>query len=212
MVFPHPLAAQQDGLLAIGGDLSSTRLILAYHFGIFPWYHEGEEILWWSPDPRCVLFPDDLIIHKSMRSVLRKRPFQVTFNQAFASVIDHCKITKRKGQDGTWITEEMSSAYIGLHHLGHAHSVEVWSGKDLVGGLYGIILGKIFFGESMFSLVPNASKCGFIHLVQQLRKQDFQLIDCQQDTPHMRSLGATVISREAFFNLLRKNQMETLVR
>ena len=210
MVFPHPLAAHQDGLLAIGGDLSTTRLILAYHFGIFPWYQEGEEILWWSPDPRCVLFPDDLIIHKSMRSVLRKKTFEVTYNQAFARVIDHCKNTKRKGQDGTWITEDMASAYVSLHHLGHAHSVEVWSGEDLVGGLYGIILGKIFFGESMFNLAPNASKFGFIHLVQQLRKQNFRLIDCQQDTPHLRSLGATVISRDAFYNLLRKNQMDTL--
>ncbi|NND07847.1 MAG: leucyl/phenylalanyl-tRNA--protein transferase [Saprospiraceae bacterium] len=210
MVFPHPLAAGKEGLLAIGGDLSSTRLLMAYHFGIFPWYQEGEDILWWSPDPRCVLYPKDLIIHKSMRSVLRKKPYQVTFNREFAQVIKHCKETTRAGQHGTWITSYMVDAYIKLHHLGYAHSVEVWSGKDLVGGLYGILLGNMFFGESMFSLLPNTSKYGFIHFVQQLENKGCWLIDCQQDTPHLRSLGASLISREQFQQVLRKNLLVLL--
>ncbi len=206
MIFPHPLAADPEGLLAIGGDLSSQRLILAYQFGIFPWYAQGQEILWWSPDPRCVLFPRDLIIHKSMARLLRKGPFRVSFNRTFHEVIRHCQQTKRRGQEGTWITEDMITAYLNLHHQGYAHSIEVWQNDDLVGGLYGISLGKVFFGESMFSLVSDASKYGFIHLVQYLRAQGCLLIDCQQDTPHLRSLGALPIPRIDFMGILEKNR------
>ena len=207
LLFPHPEMADADGLLAIGGDLSPERLLVAYHFGIFPWYSENQPLLWWSPDPRCVLFPSRLSISKSMRTVLRKQTFQVTVDQNFEQIIHHCSKVKRRNQTGTWITKDMIDAYLNLHQMGYAHSVEVRTEKSLVGGLYGISLGKIFFGESMFSLIPNASKFGFIRLVQILNQEGFSLIDCQQDTPHLRSLGAELISRKHFLKYLRKNQL-----
>ncbi len=204
LVFPDPHLSE-DGLLAVGGDLSAGRLILAYNSGIFPWYNPGEPILWWSPDPRFVLFPEDLKVSKSMRPYFNQSKFTITFDQHFQDVMTNCQATKRKGQGGTWITEEMIDGYCRLHQLGYAHSVEVWKGKDLVGGLYGIGLGKVFFGESMFAKVSNASKFGFISLVRKLRQKGFILIDCQQETKHLGSLGAKGISREEFLSYLAKN-------
>ncbi len=213
IVFPHPELADPNGILAVGGDLSPDRLLLAYEWGIFPWFNPGEPILWWSPDPRFVLFPDELKIAKSMRPYFNQRKFEVTVDRNFEDVIRACQIQKRDRQmGGTWITEEMVQGYCKLHELGYAHSVEVWQGEELVGGLYGVSLGKIFFGESMFAKVSNASKFGFITLVQQLKKIDFQLIDCQQKTKHLASLGARSIDRKIFLEFLEKNQHEeTLV-
>ena len=205
LFFPHPSLADKSGLLAIGGDLNPHRLLLAYQFGIFPWYNQDEPILWWSPDPRCVLYPEELKVTKSMRNFMRKNTFRITLDQEFVKVIQACRLINRTGQSGTWITCDMEHAYIKLHKLGYAHSVEVWQNDQLVGGLYGIGLGKIFFGESMFSNLPNASKFGFIKFVQILKEMGFFLIDCQQDTSHLRSLGATTIPRESFLNALRKN-------
>ncbi len=207
LYFPHPELSNAYGLLAAGGDLSQERLLLAYHFGIFPWYSEGQGILWWSPDPRCVLLPSALRVSKSMRSWMRKNPLRVTADHAFGQVIRHCQGVARKGQEGTWITPEMLQAYQHLHDQGYAHSVEVWEGDQLIGGLYGIRLGKVFFGESMFSHVTNASKLALISLVQQLRERNFTLIDCQQDTPHLRSMGAQLMPRHHFLAELRKNRL-----
>ncbi|MEL6133379.1 MAG: leucyl/phenylalanyl-tRNA--protein transferase [Bacteroidota bacterium] len=201
-VFPSPQLAEPDGLLAIGGDLSVKRLVRGYAMGIFPWYNEDEPILWWSPDPRFVLYPDQLKVSKSMKQVLRKDTFQITYDQDFSQVIRNCRQIPRPGQDGTWITPEMLAAYEALHKEGLAHSVEVWQDKKLVGGLYGVSLGKCFFGESMFSKASNASKAGFITLVQDLIKKDFQLIDCQIYTAHLASLGAVSISRLTFLEHL----------
>lgn len=203
-MFPHPELADTDGLLAMGGDLSPQRLLLAYRYGIFPWYNEGP-ILWWSPDPRCVLWPEELKVSKSMRSYLRKTELRVTINQDFKQVITNCQVTPRKDQNGTWITEAMSDAYQLLHDLGFAHSVEVWSGSELVAGLYGIALGKVFFGESMFTHVSNGSKLAFIRFVHFLEQEGFRLIDCQQNTEHLRSLGAVTIPRTEFLQILRQN-------
>ena len=208
LFFPHPELANPYGLLAIGGDLSTNRLLLAYQFGIFPWYSEGQDIMWWTPDPRCVLLPDRLYISKSMRRLIRKEIFTVTTDQAFNKVISKCSQIRRKGQEGTWITAEMRTAYQELHVLGHAHSVEVWQQHELVGGLYGVSLGKIFFGESMFTTLSNASKYGFIKLVQWLKSHGFQLIDCQQETQHLLSLGAELVSRALFMQYLRANALE----
>lgn len=202
IIFPDPNLASQDGLLAIGGDLSVERLLLAYNHGIFPWFLEGEPIMWWSPNPRFVLFPDKLKISKSMQQVLRSNKFEVTTNKDFENVIRNCQHTKRTGQNSTWITEDIIFSYTELHKLGVAHSVEVWENKKLVGGLYGLIMGKCFFGESMFSTVSNASKTGFISFVKQLQAQDFQLIDCQIHSEHLESLGAEMITRKKFLALL----------
>lgn len=207
LYFPHPSSASKEGLLAIGGDLSPQRLLLAYHFGIFPWYSEGYDILWWCPDPRCVLFPDRIKISKSMRSVLRRQPFQITVDHCFEDVISSCQKISRNGQEGTWITDKMLKAYCYLHHLGVAHSVEIWQESTLVGGLYGVSLGKVFFGESMFSTVSNASKFGLILLTQRLALLGYEVIDCQQDTPHLRSLGAELIPRNLFLQMLQVNRM-----
>lgn len=195
--FPPVEEALEDGLLAVGGDLSTERLLLAYHSGIFPWYSEDIP-MWWSPDPRFVLFPDELKVSKSMRSLLNKETFTFTTNKAFEEVIHNCQQKEREGQDGTWITEEVLEAYTKLHHLGHAHSAEAWLAGKLVGGLYGIRLGKAFFGESMFSHVSNASKYAFIKYVQQLQTEGTQLIDCQVYTEHLESLGARMIPRADF--------------
>ncbi len=203
---PPPELSEADGLLAIGGDLSSSRLLEAYKNGIFPWYNEGEEILWWSPDPRFVLFPNELYVSKSMKKLIDREAFTVTFNKDFKSVIRNCKMISRSGQEGTWITDEMENSYIKLFSEGIAHSVEVWDKEDLVGGLYGIRLGKVSFGESMFSKKSNASKFGFIKWVRKLQDEGTKLIDCQIPTDHLRSLGAKEISRKAFLHLLHINK------
>lgn len=207
IIFPHPFHCAPDGLLCIGGDLSPERLLLAYQFGIFPWYNEGEPLLWWTPYPRMVLKPVDLKISKSMQSIIRKGQFDITYNQNFEYVISQCQTIKRHGQGGTWITKAMREAYIRLHQMGYAHSVEVWEDGSIVGGLYGISLGKVFYGESMFYHSPNASKAGFISLCQLLEQKEFTLIDCQQETAYMASFGAKVIPKEKFMDVLKTNAM-----
>ena len=198
--FPNPSLASEDGLLAIGGDLSSERLILAYRKGIFPWFDKDEPILWWSPNPRFVLYPSKLKVSKSMKQILRNSDFEVTVNKAFIDVIEQCGNLKREGQSGTWITEEMKNAYIELHKLGHAKSIEVWLDHKLVAGLYGVDLNNgVFCGESMFSKVNNASKVGFISFIQ---NTNYKLFDCQVYTNHLESLGAEDISRESFLKYL----------
>ncbi len=210
--FPDPSLADQDGILAIGGDLSPERLILAYRHGIFPWFNPGEPYLWWSPDPRFVLFPKELKIAKSMRPYFNQKRFEVTIDTDFRAVIRNCQTNNRSGQyGGTWITDEMLEAYCKLHELGYAHAVSVWDDGALVGGLYGVALGKVFFGESMFTKMSNASKFGFITLVKELEKRDFQLIDCQQQTRHLASLGAIAIPREVFLDLLEKYISEPIL-
>jgi len=198
--FPHVSKATAEGLLAIGGDLSTERLIHAYESGIFPWYELGGPILWWSPDPRFVLFPAELKISKSMRAVLKKKIFKVTVNKAFNEVVTHCAVIKRKEQEGTWITSEMQEAYLKLYEKGYAKSYEVWYENELAGGLYGVDLKNgIFCGESMFNRRSNASKVAFISLVQE---GGYRLIDCQLHTKHLESLGARHITREAFIKYL----------
>ena len=207
LLFPDPKLAE-DGLLAVGGDLSAERLILAYKKGIFPWYNPGDPILWWSPNPRFVLFPEELKVSKSMRPYFNQKKYSVTFDSSFEAVIDNCAKAKRAGQeeDGTWITDDMRAAYISLHGLGLAHSVEVWKDAQLVGGLYGLAIGDIFFGESMFALAPNASKFGFIALVRRLGELGYKLIDCQQETSHLGSLGARAIGIDLFQRFLSENE------
>ena len=199
LIFPDPDLAEPDGLLAIGGDLSVKRLLLAYESGIFPWYSDKEPILWYSPHDRFVLFPQELKISKSMRQVLHANKFEVTFNQDFLGVINACANIPRLGQNGTWITPKMENAYLQLHQQGKAHSIEVWQNNILVGGLYGVELPRIFCGESMFSKVSNASKVALITLCQQ---KNYELIDCQMHTSHLESLGAKMISREKFQSFL----------
>ena len=202
---PFPLVEQAldepNGLLAAGADLSPRRLLEAYRHGIFPWYSEGQPILWWSTNPRMVLFTDELRISESLRKVLRKQPFEVRINTAFRAVMEQCaapRAASRAGHDGTWIMPEMIDAYERLHRLGHAHSIESWQDGELVGGLYGVQIGHMFFGESMFTHVPNASKVALVHLVQRLRPAGFPMIDCQQETQHLASLGARPIPRAEF--------------
>lgn len=202
ILFPPVETADENGLLAIGGDLSPERLILAYKSGIFPWFNEGEPVIWYSPPERMVLFPDDLKVSKSMEKVLKNANFRISFNEHFAEVIHHCKTIDRPGQQGTWITREMQKAYIALHELGYAKSVEVWQEDRLVGGLYGIDLGHIFTGESMFSLVSNASKVAFIYLNQILKEHNYLLLDCQVYNEHLASLGAVEIPRDVFMQYL----------
>jgi len=207
--FPDVEESTEEGIVAMGGDLSAERLILAYSKGIFPWYSSDKSpILWWSPDPRFVLFPENLIVSKSMRPYFNQNKFQVTWDQNFEDVIKNCQKIDREDQLGTWITNKMLAAYIQLHKKGYAHSVEVWMGNELVGGLYGISLGKVFFGESMFAKVSNASKFGFISLVNQLKQKGFLLIDCQQETKHLESLGANAIKRKDFIDILNHNNIE----
>ena len=204
LYFPPVEDADENGLLAIGGDLTPARLILAYRSGIFPWFNEADPICWWSPDPRFVLYPSQLKISKSMQQVVKKQTFQFSTNKAFKAVIHACSTTPRNGQDGTWITNEMQDAYLHMHQLGYAHSAEAWLNDELVGGLYGILLGNVFFGESMFSHVSNASKFAFIQYVQMLQKENVQLIDCQLHTQHLESLGATMIPRKTFMQHLQQ--------
>lgn len=199
--FPDVENASEDGILAIGGDLSVARLLLAYRSGIFPWFESDEPILWWSPNPRFVLFPEKLKVSKSMRQVLRNKDFKVTINKDFKSVITACAEAKRQGQTGTWITENMIKAFTELHKMGYAKSVEVWSGTELIGGFYGIDLGNgIFTGESMFAKQSNASKVAFISFIQ---NTDYKLIDCQVFTNHLASLGAEELPRDTFLKLLK---------
>ena len=188
---------EPNGLLAVGGDLSSVRLLNAYRSGIFPWYSDDQPILWWSPDPRMVLYPDRLKISRSLAKTLRNRQFVVTFDRAFARVMTACSAPRKKEQ-GTWITPEMLAAYRELHRIGYAHSVEVWFEEELVGGLYGVSLGCVFFGESMFSIERDASKVALVHLTRLLKERGFQLIDCQVYSPHLVSLGAEEIERTRF--------------
>ena len=203
LFFPPVSQANRDGILAIGGDLSPERLLLAYKSGIFPWFEPGDPILWWSPNPRMVLFLEELIVSKSMRNILNRNIFTVTFNQSFRDVISNCQKVKRDGQTGTWITNDMIEAYCNLNELGIAKSVEVWQNDELVGGLYGIDLETIFCGESMFSLVSNASKVAFIALVELLKNQNYKLLDCQVYNPHLESLGCREIKREEFIEILQ---------
>ena len=206
--FPDVSTANPDGLLAVGGDLSCDRLIEAYSNGIFPWFEMDEPILWWSPDPRFVLFPSKLKVSKSMKQVLRNSSFVVTVNRDFKTVINHCSKIKRNGQEGTWITKNMIEAYCKLHKLGYAKSVEVWQNNELVGGLYGVDLGnQIFCGESMFSKVSNASKVAFISFMQ---NTNYRLIDCQVHTSHLESLGAEHISRKEFIKLLKLTKISKI--
>lgn len=202
--FPPPHLAMKEGLLAVGGDLSVERLLLAYRSGIFPWYSEGEPILWWSPDPRLVLYPHELRISRSLRKVIKRKLFHITFDHDFEAVITGCAEAKRSYGEGTWITGEMKSAYIELHRRGYAHSVEVWQEEKLVGGLYGVAIGRAFFGESMFSRVSNASKVAFVSLVETLGKKRFTLIDCQVRTDHLIRFGAKEVSRKVFLVQLEK--------
>ena len=202
--FPPVNEALEDGLLAIGGDLSTERLLLAYRQGIFPWY-DGDVPLWWCPDPRFVLYPHKLSISKSMKQLLKQQKFHFTINTAFEQVIKQCMLVKRPDQDGTWINEDVIKAYTTLHYQGFAHSAEVWYDNKLVGGLYGVRLSNLFFGESMFSLVSNASKYAFICYVQQLIREGVVLIDCQVYTQHLESLGAEMISRSEFLNVLKES-------
>ncbi|MGH7771755.1 MAG: leucyl/phenylalanyl-tRNA--protein transferase [Candidatus Binatia bacterium] len=203
VVFPPPDHAEPDGLLAVGGDLSSERLLLAYKLGIFPWYAEGQPILWWSPDPRLILELDEFHISRRLRQTLKKGLFKVTFDRAFASVIQACATVPREGQDGTWITPEMQKAYVRLHRLGFAHSAESWFKEELVGGVYGVSLGRCFFGESMFSRKPDASKVALATLVQQLKAWGFHMIDAQVTTQHLISLGAKEVPRRVFLKRLQ---------
>ncbi len=195
LIFPNPALAEADGLLAIGGDLSPERLLLAYQSGIFPWFSEGDPILWFSPHERCVIFPHRMKVSKSMQRLIKNGAFSVTENQAFASVINNCAKAPRIGQDGTWITSEMQEAYIALNEKGIAKSIEVWQENELVGGLYGVEMGVVFCGESMFSKVSNASKMALIYLAQ---KPGIQLIDCQLPNDHLMSMGAEMIDRKEY--------------
>ena len=199
--FPPVEQSLPDGLLALGGDLSVERLLLAYQRGIFPWF-DGDVPLWWSPDPRFVLFPSQIKVSKSMQVLLKKNLFAFTTNKAFEQVIHACRQTPRQGQDGTWITDALLQSFLQLHDMGYAHSAEVWQNGTLVGGLYGIRMQQMFFGESMFSLASNASKFAFIRFVDLLKQQGVQMIDCQVYTAHLESLGATMIERHAFLKML----------
>jgi leucyl/phenylalanyl-tRNA--protein transferase len=202
--FPHPNLASENGLLAVGGDLSLNRLLLAYRHGIFPWFGENEPILWWSPDPRLVLFPDELYVARSLKKILRKKGFRVTLDQAFHEVISACAAVRTEKNEATWILGDMIEAYGRLHAAGYAHSVEVWNHGNLAGGLYGVSLGRCFFGESMFAKISNASKVALVKLVEHLKTMSFHLIDCQVTTPHLMRMGAREIPRDRFLAMLEK--------
>jgi len=206
--FPHPLLADEDGLLAFGASLDVNRILLAYNFGIFPWNGPNEPLLWWYTHPRFVLFPEKIKIHKSMRPYLNGQKFEYTFDRNFREVINNCKVKRRPNQDATWITSPLEKVFVELHELGWAHSVEVWKDGELVGGLYGLAIGKIFFGESMFSNESNASKFAFIKLSEYLVNKGFWLIDCQQETDHLGTLGAELIDKDAFLKYLKMNILQ----
>lgn len=203
--FPDPESTDSEsGLLAIGGDLSAERIHFAYQLGLFPWFNPGEEILWWCPDPRFVIFPNVVKISKSMRKILRDEVFSFTENKCFREVIEECQKTFRKDQDGTWISDELINSFVELHHLGIAKSIEVWQNEELVGGFYGIQIGHVFCGESMFAKVSNASKAGFINFIQN-NKENLELIDCQIFSEHLESLGAKMISKKDYLTILKRN-------
>ncbi|WP_438966078.1 leucyl/phenylalanyl-tRNA--protein transferase [Flavobacterium sp.] len=203
LYFPPVEEASYEGILAVGGDLSTERLVLAYKSGIFPWFELDEPILWWSPSERMVVNPQDYKIKKSLRNIINRDIFKITFNQDFEAVITNCQQIQRVGQNGTWITKEMMKAYCKLHKEGFALSVEVWQNEELVGGLYGVDLGTVFCGESMFSKVPNASKVAFVRLIEHLKNKNYRLLDCQVHNDHLEKLGAFEISREAFMKILQ---------
>jgi leucyl/phenylalanyl-tRNA--protein transferase len=202
LYFPPVEEASYEGVLAVGGDLSTERLLLAYNSGVFPWFESDEPVLWWSPSERMVVNPQDYKVKKSLRNIINRDIFKVTFNQNFEEVITNCQQIKRVGQNGTWITQDMINAYCELHKQGHAMSVEVWQNEELVGGLYGVDLGTVFCGESMFSLVPNASKVAFVKLIEHLKEKNYRLLDCQVHNDHLEKLGAFEISRESFMMVL----------
>ncbi len=204
LIFPSPENAEPDGLLAVGGDLSSERVLLAYQMGIFPWYSERQPILWWSPNPRMILEPGNFHVSRRLRQTLKKAPFKVTFDRAFAKVIRACASVQRRDQDGTWITPEMQQAYIRLHKQGYAHSVESWLEGELVGGVYGVSLGRCFFGESMFFYRTDASKVALTALIERLKAWDFSMLDAQMTTRHLMTLGAKEITRRVFLKRLRE--------
>ena len=202
--FPDPeLTDSESGLLAVGGDLSPERLLFAYQLGLFPWYNEGEEILWWCPDPRFVLFPDEVRVSKSMKKILRDEIFSFTENKCFREVMLHCKNAYRKDQDGTWISDELIDSFTKLHEHGFAKSFEVWQNEELVGGFYGVQIGNIFCGESMFAKVSNASKAGFLNFI--VKNKDLELIDCQIHSEHLESLGARMIPKLEYLKILKRN-------
>jgi len=205
IIFPPPDLADESGILAVGGDLTEDRLLLAYSMGIFPWYSQGDPILWWSPDPRLVMFPQEMRVSRSLKQTLKKGTFKITMDTAFESVIKECASVHQRNAGDTWITEEMIEAYIHLHHSGFAHSVESWIDDTLVGGLYGVSLGSAFFGESMYAKKNNASKVAFVCLIRQLVNWKFTLIDCQVATTHLRTFGAHDISRTEFMLLLKRS-------
>jgi leucyl/phenylalanyl-tRNA--protein transferase len=202
-IFPDPRLADEDGLLAVGGDLHPQTILNAYHIGAYPWYNEEDPILWWCPNPRLVLFPAEIKVSKSMKQLLKKGQFSFTLNQNFEAVIEACR-QNRTNQDGTWISQEIVEAYTQMHYLGYAQSVEVWLNNELVGGFYGIQLGKVFFGESMFSKISNASKSALIYFCLHALQEGIEVIDCQQTTAHLISMGAREISRQDFLLLLDK--------
>jgi len=204
IIFPNPELSEEDGLLAIGGDLSIERLILAYCNGLFPWYNEGEPILWWCPKPRFLIIPTDVKISKSMKKIIKKEQFKVTFNNDFEGVISNCKFIRENNDEGTWISNDMKNAYINLYNNGYAMSVETYINEDLVGGLYGVKIGKCFFGESMFSKVSNASKIALIKLAEKLKDEGFIFIDCQMHTEHLESMGGKFVEWSIFKDLLNK--------
>ena len=201
-IFPSALSANQEGIVAVGGDLSPERVLLAYKNGIFPWFEDDDCLAWWSPDPRMVLFPEKLRISKSTKKILKDNPFKITFNRSFNEVVNACAKVKRYGQNGTWITNGLMKSFNTLHEQGHAFSVEVWKDYELVGGLYGVDLGDVFCGESMFTKANNASKIGFIFLVKELIKNGYKLIDCQVPSAHLKNLGAEEVSRSKFLEYL----------
>ena len=207
LLFPDPGWATPEGLLAVGGDLSAERLLLAYRNGIFPWYGDNQPILWWSPDPRCVLFPQDIYVSRRLARLIRQQRFHLTCNQAFARVVTACADVRVQSGEATWLVSAMQDAYRELHELGFAHSVEAWEGDELVGGLYGVALGKFFFGESMFHCRPNASKVILAQLARYLGREGFLLLDCQVTNPHLKRMGARDIPREDFLELLAKGQL-----
>jgi leucyl/phenylalanyl-tRNA--protein transferase len=207
LIFPDPRWATREGLLAVGGDLSPERLLLAYRTGIFPWYGENEPILWWSPNPRCVLFPQDIYVSRRLERVIGQRRFRLTCNQAFTRVVSVCADVRTQKGEQTWLVAEMKEAYQELHELGFAHSVEAWEGDELVGGLYGVALGKFFFGESMFHRRTNASKVILVQLARYLEREEFILLDCQVHNPHLASMGARDVPRDDFLGLLIKGDL-----
>lgn len=202
--FPDPRTADEEGIVCIGGDLTMDTLLHAYSIGMFPWFNEEDPIIWWCPDPRSVIIPKDIHISKSMKTLLNTNKFEVRFNTSFYDVIKGCRHAKRKGEPGTWLTDDMTIAYTDLYENGYALSVETFEGDTLVGGLYGVIIDKCFFGESMFSNVPNASKIALIKLAQKLTELEFKFIDCQIHNPHLESMGAKLIEREKFLTLLNE--------